>query len=140
MLQAMLRASPANRYGGSWFHKLKAVASSPGECHFEMLVEKEHLNRGGTMHGGCTATLLDITTIMTVGRSALGELPAVSVDLSISYLKAVKLGDEITIDTKTVKEGKTMVVVEAIMSKKDDGSLLAIGKQIMAKTLPSNPK
>lgn len=33
-----------------------------GKCVAELKVEKEHLNRGGRLHGGLSSTLVDITT------------------------------------------------------------------------------
>lgn len=48
------------------------------------MVSEEHLNLGGTLHGGFTSTLIDcISTyaLMTKGNG----VPGVSVDLNVSY-------------------------------------------------------
>ena len=48
-----------------------------------MKVKEDHQNAGGTLHGGVTATLVDMVStwaLMTTGR----EVPGVSVDLSVS--------------------------------------------------------
>ena len=62
---------------------MKVVSAEKGRVVCEMTVEEEHQNRGGTLHGGLTATLVDgISTcaLMTTGTGA----PGVSVDLSVS--------------------------------------------------------
>lgn len=50
-----------------------------------MTVEEEHTNRVGTLHGGYTATIVDMITSMalyTNKQAAMG----VSVDMHISYV------------------------------------------------------
>ena len=49
---------------------------------FELIVDEEHLNRGGTMHGGLTATLVDETTTMAIMMTE--KPPGVTVDMSIT--------------------------------------------------------
>ena len=58
------------------------VDSSKGKVTCELTVEQEHLNRGGTMHGGMTATLVDEVTTLAVLMNE--KPPGVSVDLSIT--------------------------------------------------------
>lgn len=35
------------------------VSGGQGKCVAEMTVEKEHLNRGGGLHGGLSSTIVD---------------------------------------------------------------------------------
>ena len=59
------------------------ISGGGGKCLVEMTIEEEHQNRGGALHGGVTATLVDsISTLalMTTGKG----VPGVSVDLSVS--------------------------------------------------------
>ena len=58
------------------------VVSSRGRVLFELIVDQEHLNRGGTMHGGLTATLVDETTTMAIMMAE--KPPGVTVDMSIT--------------------------------------------------------
>ena len=55
----------------------------PGRCVCEIKVSEEHTNSVGTLHGGFTATLVDIvstTALYTTPASARGS----SVDLNIT--------------------------------------------------------
>lgn len=67
------------------FHQVDIVTASPGKVVCEFKVEEEHTNRGGTLHGGLTATLVDVistTAIMYTERGA----PGVSVDMNITWV------------------------------------------------------
>ena len=51
----------------------------------ELKIEEEHLNRGGTLHGGLTATLVD--SISTLGLiTSKRQASGVSVDLHVTYV------------------------------------------------------
>lgn len=39
---------------------MKVISAGDGKCDVEMKVEEEHTNILGTLHGGCTATLVDV--------------------------------------------------------------------------------
>lgn len=70
---------------GCPFPQVDIVTASPGKVVCEFKVEEEHTNRGGTLHGGLTATLVDVistTAIMYTERGA----PGVSVDMNITWV------------------------------------------------------
>ena len=48
----------------------------------EMTVDDSHLNAGGTLHGGMTASLVD--SISTLAIMSAGSNPGVSVDINVS--------------------------------------------------------
>lgn len=58
------------------------VSASPGKCVCEMTVDESHVNKGGTLHGGLTATLVD--SLSTLAIVAGDGPPGVSVDLNLS--------------------------------------------------------
>ncbi|KAF7669361.1 hypothetical protein LDENG_00196340, partial [Lucifuga dentata] len=62
--------------------KVKLVSASPGKVVCEMRVEEEHTNVFGTLHGGMTATLVDIISTAAIVCSDRGA-PGVSVDMNI---------------------------------------------------------
>lgn len=88
-------------------------------------VQEEHLNRGGGLHGGFTATLGklmpflkfrvnsnclflvdNITTYALCTHGSEDNVrPGVSVDLHVSYLKGAKCNDVVEIDATTIKCG-----------------------------------
>lgn len=64
-------------------NKVNVVSASPGKVVCEMRVEEEHTNRFGTLHGGMTATLVDVISTAAIMYSDRG-LPGVSVDMNIT--------------------------------------------------------
>ena len=63
--------------------QVKIVDAGAGKCVAEMEVAEEHTNKGGTLHGGLTATLVD--TISTVALMTTGPgNPGVSVDINVT--------------------------------------------------------
>lgn len=59
------------------------MSAAPGKVVCELRVEEEHTNRGGTLHGGLTATLVDVISTMAIMNSERGA-PGVSVDMNIT--------------------------------------------------------
>jgi len=54
----------------------------PGKCTCELTLDESHLNRGGTMHSGLTATLVDM--VSTFAIMTADKPPGVSVDINIT--------------------------------------------------------
>lgn len=65
------------------FTQVDILSASPGKVVCEMRVEEEHTNRGGTLHGGLTATLVDVISTMAIMYSERAA-PGVSVDMNIT--------------------------------------------------------
>ncbi|KAG8235447.1 hypothetical protein J437_LFUL015795 [Ladona fulva] len=109
--------------------KVRIVAAGEGHCMAEMVVGTEHQNRGGTLHGGFTATLVDcISTfaLMTHGKGA----PGVSVNMNINYLKPAFEGEEIVINANTLRAGKKLAYLSVDIKKKESGDLVATASHI----------
>jgi len=104
----------------------KVVSGGPGTCVFSMVVDKPHTNLGGTLHGGFSAHLVDsVTTAALVTNE--GGLPGVSVNMNLSYMKAAKLGEEILIEARTIKKGRTLAFLECEIRNKETGAILVTG-------------
>ena len=59
------------------------IEAGGGRCICELKVGEEHQNRGGMLHGGMTATLVDVvSTAALMSNDNTG--PGVSVDLTVS--------------------------------------------------------
>ena len=96
-----------------------------GKASFKMRVEEGHTNGVGTLHGGMTATLIDnLTTVVILTEPP--HQPGVSVDMSISYLRPAKVGEEILINAELVKMGRSLAFTSAELLHKD-GKLIAKG-------------
>ncbi|XP_067906240.1 acyl-coenzyme A thioesterase 13 [Heterodontus francisci] len=117
--------------GGTGFdrvlNKMTVVSASPGKIVCEMKVQQEHVNRAGTLHGGLTATLVDVvstTALLNTERA----LPGVSVDMNVTYMNAAKLGEDIIITAQVLKEGKSLAFTTVDLTSKVTGNLLAQGR------------
>ncbi|XP_050527988.1 uncharacterized protein LOC126898084 [Daktulosphaira vitifoliae] len=116
------------------FDKVKIISAGNGKCMAEMVVEKDHTNGYGTLHGGFTASAVDLFSSLAVSTHPkvvedIDSIPrsGVSVDLHISYLASAKIGEEIVINADTIKLGKHLAYLEVIMSKKADNVIIAKG-------------
>lgn len=108
-------------------NKVELVSATPGKVVCEMKVGEEHTNRGGTLHGGMTATLIDIistTALMYTERGA----PGVSVDMNITYMNAAKVGEDIVITAQVLKQGRTLAFTTVDLINKANGKLIAQGR------------
>lgn len=88
-------------------------ASLPPEVPYptvvvRLKVDASMANRGGNLHGGCTATIFDdITTLplVLVAREGAWQLAGVTRTLSVNYLKGVPIGEEVEIIAEVMNAG-----------------------------------
>ncbi|XP_050206361.1 uncharacterized protein LOC126655977 [Mercurialis annua] len=98
-----------------------------GRLLCSMKVPPRLLNSGNFLHGGATATLVDLVgsaVIFTVGAPFTG----VSVEINVSYLDAAYLDEEIEIEAKVLRVGKAVGVVSVELRKKKTGKIIAQGR------------
>jgi len=69
------------------------ISAGNGQCVAEMVVEKQHTNVFGTLHGGCIASAVDVLSNMAVLTHPkvvenIDSAPnrGVSVDIHVSYV------------------------------------------------------
>ncbi|KAL7231085.1 hypothetical protein ACSBR2_009371 [Camellia fascicularis] len=99
----------------------------PGRLICSMIVPPRLLNTGNFLHGGATASLVDVVgsaVIYTVGAPFTG----VSVEINVSYLDAAYVGEEIEIESKVLRVGKAIAVVSVELRKKKTGKIIAQGR------------
>ncbi|XP_074800869.1 acyl-coenzyme A thioesterase 13 isoform X1 [Natator depressus] len=81
MMKVLLSSSNFDRV----LSKMTVLSATPGKVVCEMKIEEEHTNRGGTLHGGLTATLVDVVSTAALLYTERG-LPGVSVDMNITII------------------------------------------------------
>ncbi|KAK9292729.1 hypothetical protein L1049_020708 [Liquidambar formosana] len=99
----------------------------PGRIICSMKVPPRLLNSGNFLHGGATATLVDLVgsaVIYSVGAPMTG----VSVEINVSYLDAAYADEEIEIEAKALRVGKAVGVVTVELRKKKTGKIIAQGR------------
>ncbi|CAN6553532.1 unnamed protein product [Malus baccata var. baccata] len=106
---------------------VKVDLLEPGRIVCSFKVPPRLLNGGNFMHGGATATLVDL-----VGSAALlssGALNVgVSVEINVSYLDSAYPGEDVEIESRTLRVGKSVGVVSVEFRKKKTGKLIAQGR------------
>uniref|UniRef100_A0A1A7YT11 Acyl-coenzyme A thioesterase 13 n=1 Tax=Iconisemion striatum TaxID=60296 RepID=A0A1A7YT11_9TELE len=107
--------------------KVNVLSASSGKVVCEMRVDEEHTNRGGTLHGGLTATLVDVISTMAIMNTERGA-PGVSVDMNITYMNAAKLGEDVLITAQVLKQGRTLAFATVDLTSKATGKLIAQGR------------
>ncbi|KAK2921070.1 hypothetical protein Q8A73_000555 [Channa argus] len=107
--------------------KVEVLSAHPGKVVCEMRVEEEHTNRGGMLHGGLTATLVDVISTMAIMYTERGA-PGVSVDMNITYMNAAKIGEDLLITAQVLKQGRTLAFSTVDLTSKATGKLIAQGR------------
>uniref|UniRef100_A0A8C0H429 Acyl-coenzyme A thioesterase 13 n=1 Tax=Chelonoidis abingdonii TaxID=106734 RepID=A0A8C0H429_CHEAB len=108
-------------------YSMTVLSATPGKVVCEMKIEEEHTNRGGTLHGGLTATLVDVVSTAALLYTERG-MPGVSVDMNITYMSAAKIGEEILITAQILKQGRSMAFASVDVTNKETGKFVAQGR------------
>ncbi|KAF3943487.1 hypothetical protein ACB098_04G054300 [Castanea mollissima] len=106
---------------------LRVDLIEPGRLICTFKVPQRLLNAGNFLHGGATATLVDLVgsaVIFSVGAPATG----VSVEINVSYLDAAYADEEIEIEARVLRVGKAIGVVSVEFRKKETGKIIAQGR------------
>ncbi|XP_068093088.1 acyl-coenzyme A thioesterase 13 isoform X2 [Hyperolius riggenbachi] len=126
-LRALVRGMSEGRGFDRVLNKVQIVSASPGKLVCELQVAEEHTNRGGTLHGGLTATLVDIVSTVALLNTERGA-PGVSVDMNITYMNAAKIGDSVLITAQILKQGRSLAFATVDLVNKDTGKIIAQGR------------
>lgn len=92
-------------------------------CRGELTVQSSSLNPRGIVHGGCLGTLMD--TVAGVAACTGGQA-CVTLNCALNYLRPAARTKKVYCNTKLIKNGRTVVVMEAILTD-DQGREIATG-------------
>jgi uncharacterized protein (TIGR00369 family) len=103
-----LVAAPYVRFVGATLD-----AAAPGRVRLRLAARDDTTNRGGSLHGGVTASLLDVAG-MAAARTLAGahEGPASTIDLAVHYL-APAVREDVVAEGVVTRPGRGIVFVEA---------------------------
>ncbi len=98
----------------------KVIEAKRGEVEVEFLVRPEMANPTKLLHGGMHCAMMDDTIgICTATLGYPGFL--ITIDFHVDYLGKVKVGENVKVKAKIVREGKNIVHADAqIVSEKGD--------------------
>ncbi|KAL4256767.1 thioesterase PaaI family protein [Pleurotus pulmonarius] len=108
----------------------------------EITVTQDMLNGGGKIHGGCSATLVDICTsyaLIAYNMAVIGEAtPSVSQAINMVYHSPADLGDKLKIVNTTMSVGARAMSARCEIWNVSQHRLVASGTHITMQ--PSLPK
>ena len=114
------------------FSNLTVTATHPGIVHATLPVTESLANSYGTLHGGATASLIDIVgtlACLTVDPTR----PGVSINMSQIFIRAARIGEMLFLVGHCLKSGKTLAFTSVeIRSGSLTGPLIATGTHTKA--------
>ncbi|XP_068660700.1 uncharacterized protein [Aristolochia californica] len=136
-LPSSVDSLPPGFYNSLILYGLSIDLIEPGRVLCSFKVPARLLNNENSLHGGATFSLVDL-----VGSAAIfaAGSPSVkgSLEINVSYLDAAYLDEEVEIDAKVLRMGKTIAVVNVELRKKKTGKIIAQGRHTMS--LPFSSK
>ncbi|KJE94735.1 thioesterase superfamily member 2 [Capsaspora owczarzaki ATCC 30864] len=119
-------ADPANPGFDSNLHGLEITHAEEGRVVCLFKLTEHHTNRMGNLHGGLSATIVDIvTTLACVSKT---NHPGVSTDLNVTYLNPATVGDTIRIEASVIKAGGRLAFTAADILRNHDNVIVAHGR------------
>ncbi|SPO31152.1 related to Putative esterase C31F10.02 [Ustilago trichophora] len=99
----------------------------PGRIHGTFLIGPHNLNRLGTLHGGCVATLTDTMGSLAIASKGLYST-GVSTDINTTYVKSAGgKGDTVNVMGEVISMGKTLAFTRMEVRHPVTDALLAYG-------------
>ncbi|WJX40994.1 hypothetical protein P8452_28414 [Trifolium repens] len=107
----------------------------PGRVLFSINIPPRLLNSGNYLHGGAITTLVDLIGAAAIPAVGFPWDSGVSLEINVSCLDAAYAHEEIEIDARVLRVGKTIAAVSVEFRKKKTGQIFAQGRH--TKYLPS---
>ncbi|PNH09078.1 Acyl-coenzyme A thioesterase 13 [Tetrabaena socialis] len=121
---------------------LTVVEAAEGRVICELPVTARVQNRYGTLHGGCTATLVD--TVSTAALLTASPHTGVSVNLAINYVAPMpgsgpeegqgpgseagtEAGEVVVVDARVTRVGRQLATLAVELRRKATGQVVATG-------------
>src|SRR4030095_7719423 len=106
-----------NDFFSQWMG-VEVLEVKEGYSRISMIIRKEMVNGFGIVHGGLPFSLADSAFALACNnRNTL----SVSLDVTISFTKAVSVGDELTAEAKEVHNGRsTGVYLISVTNQKNE--------------------
>jgi acyl-coenzyme A thioesterase 13 len=115
-----------------------------GICLLSLTVEPRHLDRRSVLHSGVLTSLMDATIGIGLGylrRDEVRHRPHATIEMNASFLADGRQGDEIEVEGRVIRQGRSIAFGEAVARRRPDGEVLALSRltfAIAAHRRPSN--
>ena len=107
--------------------QLSILHATPGRIHASFTIGRHNLNRLGTLHGGCIATLTDTIGSLAIASKGLYST-GVSTDINTTYVKSAGgQGDTVKLHGEVISMGKTLAFTRMELRHPVTHALLAYG-------------
>lgn len=103
-----------------------------GYVRMGLRVDERHTNPNGVMHGGVATSVMDEATGAVIasvrGIDVMRQAPHSTVEMSVSFLGGVWPGDDLVIEARAVRVGRTVAFSEVTVHRRDEEKPVATGK------------
>ncbi len=106
---------------------IRLVTLDSGTCETELDVEPRHLQQDGFVHAGVQATMADHTAGAAAATMIESGHFVLTVEFKINLLRAAK-GDRLTCQSKVLKPGSRLTVVESEVLCENEGTSILVSK------------
>ncbi|KAG9242354.1 acyl-coenzyme A thioesteras-like protein 13 [Calycina marina] len=96
------------------------ISATKGRMVANLLLEKQHINSRGTIHGAVSATVVDWSGGLVIATHGL-ENTGASIDIHVTYIGGAQIGDTIEIVATANKVGRSVAFTTIRIYKLVDG-------------------
>ena len=96
------------------------ISATKGTVVANLLLEKNHVNSRGTIHGAVSATIVDWSGGLAIATYGL-EKTGASIDIHVTYIGGAQIGDTIQIEAIANKVGRSVAFTTIRIYKLVDG-------------------
>lgn len=109
------------------------IRTENGRITYELKLEQEHVNFGGSAHGGLIMTVIDESAVLSVwlvDRGNESPLSVVTVSANVNCISAGYKGETLIFDAIVTKSGSTLSYVTVTVTEQKSDRLIATGNVI----------
>jgi len=103
-----------------------------GYSRLSLVLEERHTNPNSVMHGGVVATVMDSAAAVALGRLRGERMrrdnPHATVEMNVSLISAARPGDELIVEGRVLKLGRSVAFCESEARRRSDNELIAKGR------------
>lgn len=135
---AHIAATPGGNFDSGLSTQIKILSGSvspdgtSGTATFSVAFPKAYINiQHGGVHGGAIATLLDnamncSVAVLAIPGTSRWQRGGLTKGLTITYMKMVKVGEEVVVDVEIVYASAKVATIHGTMKRSGDGQILAV--------------
>lgn len=97
-----------------------------GKVVVHLTLASQHMNSSGSLHGACSAAIVDMTGGLAVASVTGKEKTGVSVDIHVTYQSGAVVGDLVEITARCERAGRNLAftTIEIRKMKKGEQKVL----------------